>query len=260
MSLPRIEFEPAYLLSSRPYRETSQLIELLSLNHGRIGLVARGARGPKAKQRGLLSPFRPLLLSWIDGGDLGTMTGIEAAGPEITLAGERIFHGWYVNELLLKLLQRHDPHEAIHADYAQVLDRLTGSETEAEAALRIFEKRLLEQLGYGLPLEVDFDAGTRYAWRAAEGFIATEEPLRSFAGLSLEALRDEQLTTREALRDARRLLRMALEPLAPMASLRTPQLLRELRASGLAGRADSAAPPTQPSHPPAHEPTADPAT
>ncbi|GAC1628900.1 MAG: DNA repair protein RecO [Nevskia sp.] len=241
MSRQRIEFEPAYLLSLRPYRETSQLLELLSRNHGRIGLVARGARGPKAKQRGLLAPFRPLLLSWVEGGDLGTMTGVEAAGPEITLAGERIFHGWYVNELLLKLLQRHDPHPALHDDYGTALNRLAGSGTEAEAALRVFEKRLLEQLGYGLPLDADFEAETRYAFRPAEGFVPTPDPERSFAGSSLRALRDERLDTREALRDARRLLRTALEPHAPVAALRTPRLLRELRASGF-GRPEPAGP------------------
>lgn len=236
MSRARIEFEPVWLLARRPYRETSELIEGLSPNHGRVGLVARGARGPKAKQRGVLAPFRPLLLSWIEAGELGTITAMETAGPDIELAGERIFHGWYLNELLLKLLQRHDPHPALHEDYGLALQQLARSELEAEAALRVFEKRLLEQLGYGLPLDSEFEADRRYALRAEAGFVDASERDVAYAGASLVALRDERLETREALRDARRLLRSALEPQLPLAAMQTPRLLRELRAAAPARR------------------------
>ena len=117
MTGARIELEAAWLLSQKPYRETSELLEVLTAGHGRIGLIAKGQRGPKAKQRGGLTMFRPLLLSWLERGDLGTMIAAEAAGPGIELPGERLFHGWYLNELLLKLLVRHDPQPAIHRDY-----------------------------------------------------------------------------------------------------------------------------------------------
>lgn len=233
MSRQRIDLEPAYLLAQRPYRETSELVEAFSREHGRIGLIARSVRGPKSKLRGVLAPFQPLLLSWTEAGELGTVAGAEAAGAAIAFHGERIFHGWYVNELLLKLLHRHDPHPELHDDYAATLARLAGDELEAEAALRVFEKRLLEHLGYGLPLDAEFEAGRWYQLDAAPGFIETREAEPgACSGASLIALRDEQLVGRRALADARRLLRRALEPHAPYASLRTPKLLRELRASG----------------------------
>ncbi len=231
MTGTRIELEAGWLLSQKPYRETSELLEVLTPTYGRIGLIARGQRGPKARQRGVTALFRPLLLSWLDRGELGTLTAVEAAGPGIELVGERLFHGWYLNELLLKLLARHDPHPAIHRDYGVALDRLTGDAATAEAALRIFEKRLLEQLGYGLPLDQPLDAAGHYRYLASEGFRPCAEGTRgALAGASLIALRNESVLDRRSLDDCRHLLRMALEPHAPRASLRTPQLLRDMRA------------------------------
>jgi DNA repair protein RecO (recombination protein O) len=232
VSHQRIDFEPAHLLVQRPYRETSELIEVFSREHGRVGLVARGVRGPKSKLRGVLAPFQPLLLSWTERGELGTLAGAEVAGTAIAFEGDRIFHGWYLNELLLKLLHRDDPHPELYDDYVAALAKLAASAQEAEVALRVFEKRLLEQLGYGLPLDAEFDALRWYRLDAALGFVetVTGEP-GACLGASLAALRDEQLADRVALADARRLLRRALEPHIPYASLRTPRLLRELRAS-----------------------------
>jgi len=228
------ELEPAFLLAQRPYRETSALLEVLSQNHGRVGLVARGARGPKARQRGSIALFRPVLISWIDGGELGTMTAIEAAGPDIVLDGERIFHGWYVNELLLKLLQRHDPHEDLYSNYVETLGLLQGSSIEAETALRRFEKRLLEGLGYALPLDQDFDEGAAYRYRPGVGFEAClrQDEEGSYRGAALIALRDEVWPARELLRESRRLLRAALAVQLGGRALETPKLLRSMRQLG----------------------------
>lgn len=231
MTGTRIELEAGWLLSQKPYRETSELLEVLTPTYGRIGLIAKGQRGPKSKQRGVVALFRPLLLSWLERGDLGTMIAAEAAAPGIELIGERLFHGWYLNELLLKLLARHDPHPAIHRDYGVALERLSGDAASAEAALRVFEKRLLEQLGYGLPLDQPLDPAGHYRYLASEGFRPCAEGTRgALAGASLIALRDEASMARGALDDCRHLLRMALEPHVPRASLRTPQLLRDMRA------------------------------
>ena len=102
----RFEFEPAYLLSQRPYRETSLLLEAFTERYGRIGLVARGARGPRSRLKGLLQPFQALHLSWRDTGELGSLGAVEPGGPAVILGGERIFHGWYLNELLLRSRER----------------------------------------------------------------------------------------------------------------------------------------------------------
>ncbi len=224
----RIEFEPGWLLAQRPYRESSQLLEVLTREHGRVGLVARGARGPRARLRGVLQLFTPLLLSWSEAGELGSLIAAEAAGPAVPLAGERVFHGWYLNELLLKLTERHDPHPGLYRDYAVALAQLPGD--RGEAALRVFEKRLLAEMGYALPLPDELAPG-RYRFDLERGaYPAAAADKDSYAAASLLALEREQLDTREALREARKLLRAALRQQLGGRELETPRLLRELRA------------------------------
>jgi DNA repair protein RecO (recombination protein O) len=223
----RIEFEPAWLLAQRPYRETSLLLEVFSRGHGRVGLVARGARGPRSKLRGLLQLFTPLLLSWTESGELGTLAAAEAAGPAVALEGERVFHGWYLNELLLRLTERHDPHPGLHQDYGRALGWLPGA--QGEAALRVFEKRLLAEMGYGLPLPEDLEPG-RYCFDPERGAVpAARGDSQTYAAETLLALQRERLETAEALREARTLLREALRRQLGGRELETPRLLRELR-------------------------------
>lgn len=228
----RIEFEPAFLLQQRPYRESSQLLEVFSAGHGRVGLVARGARGTRSRLRGVLQPFAPLLLSWTESGELGTLIAAESAGPAPVLAGERIFHGWYLNELLLRLIGRHDPHPQLYRDYAEALRQLPGE--RAEAALRIFEKRLLAESGYGLPLGGELEPRRRYRFDPEQGPRPAAESEQDaghdlYWGASLIALELERLETREALLDARKLLRAALQRQLGGRPLETPRLLRALR-------------------------------
>ncbi len=219
--------EPAYLLATRPYRDTSLLLEAYSAAHGRVGLVAKGARGPRSRLRGVLRPFVPLLLSWRATGELGTLTGAEAQAPGIALAGERVFYGWYLNELLLRLLQRHDPHAALYAIYAAVLPELAGTEAQAQTALRLFEMRLLAEIGYGLllPAELDPQRCYRYDWE--RGPLAASE---GYAGASLIALRDARLDDETSRRDARHLLREAIRRQLGGRELQSAVLLRQLRA------------------------------
>mgnify|MGYP000388491279 CR=1 FL=1 len=231
----RIEFQPAWLLSRKPYRESSLLLEAFSRDHGRVGLVARGARGPRSKLRGVLQPFAPLLLSWSESGELGTLIAAESGGAAVPLAGERVFHGWYLGELLLKLTQRHDPHPGLHRDYGRALVQLPGA--HGEVALRIFEKRLLAELGYGLPLQADLDPAGRYHFDPERG-ATPSTGADAYAGASLLALQQERLDTREALRDARKLLRAALQRQLGGRELETPRLLRATRASLPAERQD----------------------
>lgn len=228
----RVEFEPAFLLQQRPYRESSQLLEVFSGGHGRVGLVARGARGARSRLRGVLQPFAPLLLSWSESGELGTLVAAESAGPAAVLTGERIFHGWYLNELLLKLTERHDPHPQLYRDYAAALSLLPGE--QGEAALRIFEKRLLAEIGYGLPLGGELEPRRRYRYDLEQGPRPAPDSGRDaghdlYWGASLIALEQERLDSREALLDARKLLRAALQRQLGGRALETPRLLRALR-------------------------------
>ncbi len=227
--MARIQLEPAWVLSLRPYRETSALLEVLSSRHGRVGLVARGVRGAKSKLRGLLQPFAPLLMSWSDRGELGTLGAVEAGGAATPLKGEAIFSGWYLNELVLRLLQRNDPHPSLFHDYSETLTALaTGT---AARALRIFEKRLLSELGYGVHLPEGLTAEGWYAFEPASGLRVAEGPgSNCYRGASLLEMERESFANLDTLRDARRLLRSALEPHLNGRALRTPEMLRALRA------------------------------
>ncbi len=120
----RVSLQPAYVLHHRPYRDSSLLLEIFTPDHGRVGLVARGARSPKSRLYGVLQPFQPLLISWVGRGELATLSGAEANGPPQRLQGKSVISGFYINELLLRLLHRHDPHAALFDGYARTLPLL----------------------------------------------------------------------------------------------------------------------------------------
>lgn len=228
----RVSLQPAYLLSRRPYRDTSLLLEVFTPHHGRLGMVARGARGPKSKLRGLLQDFTPLLLSWQAGGELQGLQAAEAAGLPLTLQGERIFHGWYLNELLLRLLPRGDAHPSLFEAYALTLVQLGGDAQQGVDALRYFEMSLLTELGYAPTWPDTLEAGAHYRWDAEHGIAPLEGPEPgAYAGSSLLALRDGHLHDAVSRRDARELLRRLLAVHLGGRPLRTPQLLREMRAN-----------------------------
>lgn len=227
--MKRVPLEPGFLLSVRAYRESSALLEAFTPEHGRVGLVARGARSPRSKLRGLLQPFQPLLLSWVEGGELGTLTGAESAGAPVALAGEAVFSGWYLNELVLRLLPRRDAHPALYEGYARAMAALPAG-TPARA-LRLFELQLLAELGYGVHVPDDVDADRWYGYDPEGGLRVAEPGPRAYRGSSLRALADERLDDEDVLRDARRLLRAALEPHLGGRALRTPEMLRALRAA-----------------------------
>lgn len=221
-----VRLEPAHLLAVRPYRDSSLLIEAFTRNHGRVGLVARGARSARSRLRGMLQPFVPLLLSWGESGELGTLVAAEARAAPVALAGERIFFGWYVNELLLRLLQRQDPHPALYALYEAILPSLGGSDAEAESALRLFEKRLLAETGYGLQFPAAIDPAQTYRLDAEYGFSVAAD---GYSGASVLALRDERFDDAPARADVRRLLREAVRRQLGGRELETAKLLRQMR-------------------------------
>lgn len=212
----RVTLQAAYLLHHYPYRDTSRLLELLTADFGRVGLVARGARAAKSPLRAVLQPFRPLLVSWSARGDLGTLTGAEPASNPPAMPAARLNSGWYMNELLLRLTHRHDPHPALFEDYAHALQSLTEAPRQS-SVLRVFEKRLLDALGYG----IDFgqtakgqpvEASGQYVYRVEQGLSAAPSGAgaRSYSGRSLLALERETLDDEQALSDARRLLQEVL--------------------------------------------------
>lgn len=157
----RYTAEPAFVLHARAYRETSLLVEVLSAEHGRLGLLARGVRGAKRHVlRAALQPFQSIRFDAVQRGELAQLQAAEALDAAPLLAGDAGLAAFYINELVLRLAPRQDPHRELHAAYAQARERLRGigdDRGELSWTLRRFERDLVEALGFGLPLEVDGD-------------------------------------------------------------------------------------------------------
>jgi DNA repair protein RecO (recombination protein O) len=216
-SLRRIELTPGYLLHHRPWRDTSRILEVLTREHGRLTLFARGVRSPGARLGAVLQPFQPLLLSWSGRGEAPLLTGVERAAYVGSLPPRCLLAAFYLNELLLRLTTRHDPLPELYDHYHETLARLRSGAPPAPS-LRLFEKRLLQLLGYGLDLATEahtgrpLEPGGYYHFRPGEGLVrARERERHSLPARSLLALEHGSLGDARALADARRVLRAALE-------------------------------------------------
>ncbi len=157
-SRQRTQDEPAFVLHSLPFRETSLILDVFSRSHGRLAIVARGARRPRSSLRGLLLGFQPLLLSWFGKGEVRTLHSAEWQGGQPYLQGTALMCGFYLNELLVNLLVRDDPHEQLFDYYRATLQRLANQSDHA-GTLRCFEKHLLQELGYALELDREAESG-----------------------------------------------------------------------------------------------------
>jgi recombinational DNA repair protein (RecF pathway) len=278
----RVELEPAFVLHNRAYRETSLIVEVFGRHTGRFALVAKGVRRPKSRLRGMLQSFHPLLLSWSGSGELGLLTGAEPDGYMRPLAGKALFSGLYINELLMRLMHRHDPHPELFHFYREAIESLNQApgndesmdgrgrakqdaradesmdgrgtspgtdevgrsrtpeprakqdaradesmdgrgrakqDARAEAVLRIFEKQMLEAIGYGLVLDRDIDSGEpihsdcSYRYEMDRGptslAIRDGDGVR-VAGETLLSLARENLESERALDEAKQLMRAVL--------------------------------------------------
>lgn len=212
----RVSLAPAYILHHRPYRDTSRILEVITRDHGRLSLFARGVRGPKAKLASVLQPFQLLLLSWSGRGEAAQLTGAESADHDPSLPAASLMASFYLNELLMKLTTRHDPLPVLFDDYHATIEGLRRGML-LEPRLRIFEKRLLDALGYGLDLATQAHTGTAieaaayYHFRPAQGLVPTvAEAHGALSGRSLISLANERLESARDLEDARRLLQSAL--------------------------------------------------
>ncbi len=234
----------AYLLHRRPYRETSLLVEAFTAGAGRIALIAKGARAGRKGQAAILQPFHPLLISWTLRGEVGTLTAVEPREPMMTLTGTTLFSGFYLNELLMRLLARNDPHPELFERYETTLYLLQNA-TVAEWALRLFERDLLESLGYGLLLEQSVDGQPlqphiNYCYHLEYGPVPAPEHERCLqvSGAALLALASGELPGEQACREAKRLMRAALGLYLGNKPLQS----RELFSQGLAAGLQSADP------------------
>jgi len=233
----RVFQQPAFVLHTSAYRESSLLVEAYSRHYGRIGLIAKGARRAKTGLRAVLNPFQPLLLGWSGKSDLATLTAAEPDRIAPLLSGEALYCGFYMNELTMRLLHRHDPHERLFDAYQAALVRLQDG-GEHDVALRIFEKHLLQELGYGLVLDRDVDAKTPIDPRTLYEYLLERGPLPAnggphngvlIHGRSLLALAAERFNDAQELREAKLLMRCLLAQHLGDKPLRSRELFQRLK-------------------------------
>jgi len=236
----RAEHEPGYVLHAYPYSESSLIVEAFTRGFGRVGLVARGARRPRSALRGVLLAFHPLRLSWSASTELGTLLSAEWGGGLASLSGIGLMCGFYINELLLRLLPRDDPHEALFDAYGDALAQLASSAPKAtahSAILRGFERRMLAELGYAPVLDRDAANGARieaekhYAYEAERGPVESrrvdgDSVISGRTLLDMAADNYENPRTRE---EARRLMRALIAERLGGHALHTRAVLSELQ-------------------------------
>lgn len=223
-------------MHQRSYRETSLLLDVFSEYHGRASLIAKGVRGKKRSQAGLLQLYQPLLLSWTGRSDLHTLTAAEVAAPRYKLKAESTLCGLYINELLVKLLPLSAPEPDIFNAYQRVLSGLQQAEN-TEIALRLFEKHLLTHLGYGLVLDREAGSGKaineqqHYCYQADAGLTVWQYGHKgySISGRSLQHLITEQDFDQQSLQEIKQLMRTVIHFYMGGKPLKSRQLFAELQ-------------------------------
>ena len=213
--MSRIQLEPAYILHSRSFRETSLIIEAFTRGHGRVAVVARGAKSARSRWKNVLQPFRPLLLSWSQKTELGTLTAVDQVASPPALQGQSLYCGLYMNELLMRLLHRSDPHMEVFERYRQLLSEL-ASDASPQPFLRVFEKHLLEAIGYAMLLDREYGSGADvlpqkwYEYKPDRGPVPAPGPGNGrVSGTALLALHTENLRA-ENLLELRMLMRAVI--------------------------------------------------
>jgi len=210
----RLEQQPTYVLHARLYRETSLLLECLTREHGRLGVVARGVRGERSRlRRAQLEPFQPLAMDLLLRGEMATLTAVETVGASARLTGDAGLAGLYLNELVVRLTGRQDPYPRLFDAYALTLTRLVADESLAWS-LRRFERDLLDAIGYGLQLQHDADSGelleaeASYRYLVEQGAVrcAANSP-RALRGSDLLALGQDRMPDNNGLKSLRDMMR-----------------------------------------------------
>jgi len=232
----KTEFASAFILHQRPYRETSRLLDVLTEQHGRVSLIAKGVSNNKRSQKGLLQIYQPLLVSWAGYSDLHTLTAVEAASPAFFLSGTASLCGLYVNELLVKLLPQHIPEPDLFVAYKQVLAALAAGK-DTEITLRLFEKQLLSHIGYGLVLDHDSETGQKvedhklYYYRPDTGLFEqsanNEYPIIS--GRSLRHLINESDFDQLSLNEIKKMMRSVIHFYLAGKPLQSRQLFAQIQ-------------------------------
>ena len=215
----RVQHQSSYILHTRPYSESSLLIDAFSRDYGRVSLLAKGVRRVKSKVRGMIRPFQPLLVSWSGKGELQTLTGAESDCAIRVLPQSAWLCGCYMNELLIKLLHKYDPHEQLFDHYSDTLQQLEDGQSP-QIVLRFFEKKLLKEIGYGLVLTHDVKNNLPVSKDKIYRYYPDSGPIISnngqldsvwlIGGSTLIALENEEFANTQQLTQSKRLMRALL--------------------------------------------------
>lgn len=226
----------AFVLHGYPYRETSLLIDAFTRTHGRLSLVARGARRPRSSLRGVLLAFQPVALSWFGKGEVRTLARAEWIGGLPLLKGEALLCGFYLNELLLRLLPREDPHDALFQRYHEALAGLARG-TASAPVLRAFEKSLLKELGYAMTLDHDVATGREIDPRSVYAFDPERGPIErngapgvevQLGGQTLIDIARDDYSRPATLQEAKALMRMLIGRRLGPVPLNSRRIFKEL--------------------------------
>ncbi|MGB2173222.1 MAG: DNA repair protein RecO [Porticoccaceae bacterium] len=233
----RVESEPGFILHTIPYRETSLLVDIFTLNHGRLRCVAKGFRKPNKKGIAkTLFPYTEHHFQWQGRGELKTLIQADPIQAPVFLKQESLFVGLYINELLYKLLHQNDPHPSLYDFYYQLMAQLSSSAIE-QAALRRFEILLLEELGYGLVLDAEAETGQAvsaehlYYYIPDQGLKLIQDQnankTHALSGADIIALSQGQLEQKSALRTAKQLTRQVIDFYLDGKALNSRELYRQ---------------------------------
>lgn len=228
---PRDLMDEAIILHCQPYRETSLFVDVLTEGHGRLRLLSKGARRGRHPLSHILRPFSRVRLSWAGRGELPLLTVAEPSEPSVCLEGTALFCGFYISELLLKLLALQDPHAGIFRLCLETLQALERG-ADMQSTLRGYEVALLEEIGYGLRLDEDaegqpINADQVYLYRLEEGAVPVALGGRDgIRGATLLALQQRQFSDDSQLREAKRLMRGVLKHYLSGRSLKSRELFK----------------------------------
>lgn len=231
----RCENQAVYVLHTYPFKETSLVVELFSQQYGRVAAVAKGARRPHSVMRGMLQSFQQLSGTWSGKNELKTLHSLDWSAGLTLIKGEALMCGFYINELLLRLLPREDAHENLFIHYEQALQML-ADECDLATTLRRFELKLLQELGYAVPLladenELAIDADKVYRYEAEYGACelkATKNGVQ-LQGKTLLDMAENDYSDAQTQLQSKQLMRYLLAHYLGDKPLHTRQLLIDLQ-------------------------------
>jgi len=233
----RVENQPAYILHQRPFRDTSQILEVFTKEHGRLSIMSRGSRAPKSRLKNVLQPFRALVINWTGRGEMPTLAGAETASQSVAfLQGKSLACALYINELMMYLTYKHDIHEALFSQYHQTINRLFEAE-KLEQELRLFEINLLENLGVPVDFSHVVDTGEKveesseYYYQIEHGLYKQQSDRKLnnipvLSGESLIAMSHGEFEDPKTLKDAKSLMRYIINHYLAGKNLKSRELFR----------------------------------